>query len=224
MNAPKNILLALLAGSGVGMAVLAAGTQSPLAMPGGGRFVAEAAGALAVCAAAVAWADRIPSNDRIFRIAFFTGLAGAVLQVSHMSLEALGQHVGDRADITTGFMAAALLLWGAVGFAVVWRAGRMRDAIFAAGYSATATMIVAVAYGIGLAWAGYPDETYVRTWPEFIQSGWSDARAFAIANSFDAVLSHFVAAPVIGSLLGGIGAGLAFMLRRSRAGSAVRDT
>ena len=70
----------------------------------------------------------------------------------------------------------------------------------------------------------YPDETYVRTWPEFIQSGWSDARAFAIANSFDAVLSHFVAAPVIGSLLGGIGAWLAYMLRRSRTGSAVRDT
>jgi len=223
MNAPKNILLGLLAASGVMMGVLVAGAHSPLAMRGGFRFVAEAASALAVCAAAVAWSERIPSRAGIFRAAFFTGMAGAVLQVVHMSLEAFGQHVGDRGDLTTGFMAAALFWWGAVGFAVAWRAGRMRDAVFAAGFSAVATMIVAVAYGLGLAWAGYPDDAYVRTWPEYVQSGWSDARAFAIANSLDAVLSHFVAAPVIGSLLGGVGAWLAFMLRRSRAGTAARD-
>jgi len=53
---------------------------------------------------------------------------------------------------------------------------------------------------------------------------WGDARAFAIANSFDAVVSHFVAAPVIGSLLGGIGGLFSAILRRGRAGPAAADT
>jgi hypothetical protein len=44
--------------------------------------------------------------------------------------------------------------------------------------------------------------------PDYVRSGWTDVRAFAIANTFDAGFTHLVEAPVIAATLGALGSGL----------------
>jgi hypothetical protein len=60
--------------------------------------------------------------------------------------------------------------------------------------------------------ANFPSPTYVSTWSEFKQSGWSNAHAFAIANSLEAVLSHLVIGPIAGTIFGILGVGIAKLL------------
>lgn len=41
--------------------------------------------------------------------------------------------------------------------------------------------------------------------PDLIRSGWTDLRAFTIADSFEAVVKVLVVGPVVGAIFGGIG-------------------
>jgi hypothetical protein len=50
-----------------------------------------------------------------------------------------------------------------------------------------------------------PQPVYVATWEEFKHSGWSDAHAFAIANSLEAGFTHLLTGLVLGTVFAGIG-------------------
>jgi hypothetical protein len=50
--------------------------------------------------------------------------------------------------------------------------------------------------------------------PDYLRSGWTDVRAFAIANTFDAGFTHLVEAPVIAAVLGALGGGIALLTMR----------
>ena len=84
-----------------------------------------------------------------------------------------------------------------------------RAALVASVWSAMVSVLLAVTFGLLLMIAAYPPADYVATWPEFQASGWTNARAFAIANTFDAVWAHLLVGPVAGSLFGGLGIGAA---------------
>ena len=101
------------------------------------------------------------------------------------------------------FMLAVFALWGIAGFAAARRLGSFKAGLLAAIGSAGICMLAAVAAGflIELLLAP-PAPAYVSTWAEFQRSGWTDARAFGIANTFDSGFTHLVAAPVFASVLG----------------------
>ncbi len=61
-----------------------------------------------------------------------------------------------------------------------------------------------------------PSAAYVATWGEFTHSAWTDPRAFGIANTFDAVVSHLVPGPIIGVAFGTLGFGVARLQRAAR--------
>ena len=71
-------------------------------------------------------------------------------------------------------------------------------------------MLIAVAGGFCIQFFLVPPEpAYVSTWGEFMRSGWTDARAFGVANTLDAGFTHLVIAPVVALLFGGVASALA---------------
>jgi hypothetical protein len=207
---------AVLLAAGAMVAILCAGQHSPLFSPNGGRWVLGASIALVVYGIAACFVGRIARKEEIAKRAFWGGTVGAVVQVVHMSLEAFGSHAGDRPGITAIFMCISFGVWFSMG---VWTSVATRKvgaATTAALLSAMFTMSIAVGFGLLLTLLGFPDDGYVRGWTEFTQSGWNDPRAFAVANSLDAIVSHFLMGPLIGALLGALGALLVVAFRRMK--------
>ena len=75
----------------------------------------------------------------------------------------------------------------------------------AGSWAAMVCMLILVGFGLALTFASVPSASYVSTWSEFRSSGWTDATAFGIANTFDAAYSHLLAGPLVGAVTGGIG-------------------
>lgn len=219
MKTIKRTLLGLLGVSLALVALLSAGDHSPRLMTGGGRFIGEAVGALLVSMVAIQFSDwAIPRTS--YMPGALAGAIGGAIQMVHMSLEAFGAHVGDRTDVTLGFMGVTLAIWLTAGIRAGVVAHAFKAAVVVAAWSAICSMIVAVTYGVLLAGCGYPDASYVATWPEYTGSGWSDARAFSIASSFEAVLSHLFDGPVLGVALGLIAGTVVAIHRTFSAGRA----
>jgi hypothetical protein len=64
-------------------------------------------------------------------------------------------------------------------------------------------MLVAVAAGFVVEFfIATPDVGAIQTWQEFKRSGWTDARAFGVANTLDSGFTHLLIAPVVASLFG----------------------
>ena len=195
--------------------ILCVGEHSPLAMRGGTRLAAEAGISLGIYSLAILTAHRLVRSRRAYMPGFVLGIICGALQILHISLETFGNHFGERAGVTLLFMGISFVLWCVAAARVRLLGGSISDALSAALLSAITTMVVAVTFGISLSIAGYPDPRYVSAWPEFIQSGWSDVRAFAIANTFEAAASHFVVGPIIGIMVGGLGLLIALILQKT---------
>jgi hypothetical protein len=109
-------------------------------------------------------------------------------------------------------MLGGFLIWGIAGYWVTRKTGEVKAGIVASCWSAMVSVLMAVTFGLILMSVNVPSPAYVSTWSEFKQSGWSNAHAFAIANSFEAVLSHLVIGPIVGTIFGILGVGIAKLL------------
>jgi hypothetical protein len=71
-------------------------------------------------------------------------------------------------------------------------------------------MLVAVTPGFVIQFfASRPEPAYISTWAEFKRSGWTDARAFGLANTLDSGFTHLVIAPIVALVFGGVASFLA---------------
>jgi hypothetical protein len=181
-------------------------TFTPIsAMPGAVLAVGWLALSLVAAATFVIWGTRSKSLWDDLRLPTAAGLAGGVMMIGHMTLENFGSRVGEDWRLTIAVMFATFALWFSSG----WWTARKYDTILAgtvAGcWAAIVSVMLAVTFGFVGMYFDVPSAEYVATWPEFIQSGWSDPHAFAIANTLDAATSHIVTALLLGTLLGGAG-------------------
>jgi len=182
-----------------------------LAMPGALRFVVEPVIGLAGCGlfvVAATYGKTLKLPDALWPATAW-GMAGGTLLVVHMALENFGRRIGENTWITLAFMFITFLLWGLTGFVVARNTASTVLGLLAGCWSAVVSVLVAVTFGFGLMFFEVPSLDYVATWAEFKQSGWSDAHAFAIANSLDSEFTHLLAGLVLGSICGAIGGGLA---------------
>jgi hypothetical protein len=187
------------------------GADSPLGMPGGTAYVVKAAMPLLAYGLISFWAPAIPLENRqpAIEVGTSIGVIGGVLQIVHMALENFGQRVGENSIITLAFMFSGFLIWGFAGYRVIRKTGDIKAGVVASCWSAIVSVLMAVTFGLILMSASFPPPSYVATWSEFKESGWTNARAFGIANSLDAVLSHLVIGPIIGTIFGIFAIGIA---------------
>jgi len=190
------------------------GVDSPLGMPDGIVSVVEATLPLLAYGLIGVWAPTLGLMQRGPALLFGTGIGiiGGVLQIIQLALENFGRRIGENSTITLAFMLGGFLIWGIAGYRVTRGTGEVKAGLVMSCWSAMVSVLMAVTFGLVLMTANYPSPANVATWNEFKQSGWSNAHAFAIANSFEAVLSHLVIGPIAGTIFGVFGVGIAKLL------------
>ncbi len=148
---------------------------------------------------------RVMQGGTVLQVGTTVGIIGGTLQIIQLALENFGRRIGENSSVTLAFMLSAFLIWGAAGFRVTRKTDEFKMGVIASCWGAMVSVLMAVTFGLALMTANIPSPAYVATWNEFKQSGWSNAHAFAIANSLEAVLGHLVIGPVAGTLFGILG-------------------
>ena len=113
---------------------------------------------------------------------------------------------GVVSAVTGAAMLGLFLLWGAVGFVGARRLRSFRGGVLAAVWSAVPAMLLTLAFGFLLVNVSLTRLAHDEIGdPDYARSGWTDTRAFAIANSFDAGFTHLLEAPVLALVCGAAG-------------------
>jgi hypothetical protein len=197
------------------ISVAAIGVDSPVRMSGGFVYVVEAT--LPLLAYGLIFyrvpTFRVMQSGTALQVGTVVGIIGGVLQIIQLASENFGRRIGENASFTLAVMLSAFLIWGAAGFWVSRNTGEFKMGMIASCWGAMVSVLMAVTFGLVLMTANFPSPAYVATWSEFKHSGWSNAHAFAIANSLEAVLSHLVIGPVAGIICGIVGVVIAKLLR-----------
>jgi len=178
-----------------------------LAMPGSVLFIAKPLIVLAVYFAVVMWMTSV-SGDRAAALSIGSsfGLVTAAVQIIHLFIESFV----PTEELVTGitalvFMVGTFLLWTVAGYVAGRRGASVGAAATAGTWAAIVCMLILVAVGLALSFVPIPSASYVSTWSEFRESGWKDATAFGIANTFGSAYSHLLVGPIVGAITGAIG-------------------
>ena len=212
-------LLALI-GINVGMAAIAvARFPAFFVQPAARVYLFEPIGALVVYAVAIVLVARVNGqySDAVLKTAIPLGFLTGILEVVNIGIEnGIPVRVVGSA-VALGFMVVVFTLWGVAGFLTARALGSTRAGLLAATSSSCICMLIAVAAGFAVQFfLAPPDPAGVSTWAEYKRSGWTDPRAFGIANTLESGFTHLVVAPIIATLFGGSGALLA-RFKRSNA-------
>lgn len=207
-------LLALIA-CNVALLVLRVATYPAFfSMPDALGYLLEAVVPLAIYAAAIfalpVIVKRLPGALVALRVGVVVGLIGGCIEVVSTALESLFALPQPVVSALTGAaMVGLFLLFGVAGYIGARRARSFWPGLASAIWSAVCAILIVLTFGFLLAMTSLP--TLARgeiADPDYLRSGWTDIRAFAIANTFDAGFTHLVEAPVIAAVLGALGSGL----------------
>src|SRR5258706_3547759 len=203
-------------------AVRAATYPAFFSMPGAASYLIAPVVALAAYAATVGvlplLAARVPGASRALRVGTLVGLGGGAIDMVNVTLESLLSLPQAVVTVTTGIAMLSLFLsFGVAGFLGGRRAGSFGLGLGAPGWVPLVRILLAVTFGFVLINVALPKLAHDEIGdPDYARSGWPDVRAFAIANTFDAGFTHLVEAPIIATVLGAAGRGLARLGARRR--------
>jgi hypothetical protein len=175
--------------------------------PGAHNFVLEPVLALLAYAVAIVLISRTrgPHWDSILRAAILFGGFSGIVEVINIGIENSAASASQGPVVPVGFMVITFALWGIAGFRTARSLSSTRSGLLAAVSSACICMLIAVATGFVVQFLLVPPEpSYVSTWAEFKRSGWTDARAFGVANTLDSGFTHLIVAPIVALLIGGL--------------------
>lgn len=177
-----------------------------LSQPGARIAMLGPVAVLVVYAVVVVWIGRTrrANWEMVVRSATFYGLLGGALDVLNIGIENGIPIASHNTVLTVGLMLTLFASWAVAGFRTARTLDSIRAGVFAAIVSAGICMLIAVAGGFATQFFILPPEpAYVSTWAEFKRSGWTDARAFGLANTLDSALTHLVIAPIMALVFGG---------------------
>lgn len=148
-----------------------------------------------------------PDQRRVMRVAGIVGAATGALEVANISVETFTDLSGPgNLAATAPFILGPFAIWGLLGG---WTARGTRSlglGVLAALSAAMVTMVLGVTYGFVLVLAAPERLTRILGGdPDFIRSGWSDVRAYVLANAFDNGFTHLAGALLVGSVVGLLG-------------------
>lgn len=213
------VLVVMIAAS-IGMAVGAVKRQPGwFSHPGATSCFEEAVCSLVVYAGAIVivvakrgkdWVDEL-TNAAVF------GSIAAAVEV----VDSAADHIASAKAFSLAVNITALLVMVTLWFVAAVRTsrgrGRLRPGVITALMSAGITMVIAVASGFALELYIAPtsDSTIFTA---FRQSGWTDARAFAVANTLHYGFTNLWLGPAIGLIVGILGAAIGWRMAATRKG------
>jgi hypothetical protein len=147
-------------------------------------------------------------DEEMRNAAVFGGIAGAVEAVNVVLENAIPGVMG-RPAVSVGAMLVVFALWALAGARTARDLHHFRPGVTAAVMSAGVCMVIAVMVGFAVElFIAPPRPSVIDAWPEFQRSGWMDAQAFGIANTLYSGFTHLWMGPVIGLVVGSLGAGI----------------
>ena len=216
------LALGLFAAIGVGlaMAILAVAQYPAFFLhPGARVYLFEPIGALVVYAVAIVLVARAHGQcwDAVLKTAIPFGLLTGIFEVLNIGIENGIPFRAAGPGVAIGFMIVVFTLWGAAGFRAARSLGSVGPGLLAAVSSGCICMLIAVAAGFVVQFfVAPPDPAVISIWAEYKRSGWTDARAFGIANTLESAFTHLVVAPLVATVVGGLGT-LLVRFKRSNA-------
>lgn len=140
------------------------------------------------------------------RNAIVFGLAAGALEVVNIAIENVFPAAGGNPFVSVGFMLTVFSIWG-VGGAWTVRSGKsVGVGILTAVVSAGICMLIGVTAGLIVELFVAPlRPEVVSTWAEFKRSGWTDTRAFVVANTIESAYTHLLMAPIVAVVFGSVG-------------------
>jgi hypothetical protein len=166
--------------------------------------IAELGSVLLIYSTAAVLFERLRPAQRseICHTAALFGCVTGVIEIVNLILETWWPALA-RGSVAVTFMLVVFVLWGIGGAQAAKRSDSLRIGLSAAVTSAALCMLIAVASGFVIEFFVSPTEpSAVAHWPEFIRSGWTDARAFALANTVDSGFTHLFIAPIVATIFG----------------------
>jgi len=206
LRSPTIAMLALIVANLTMIAVAVAQYPPFFYQPGARIFVLESASVLVAYAVAALWIGRSKSAswDAILRVATLFGILGGIVETLNIALENVIPAVPTPA-LPIAFMLVIFTSWGVAGFRAARSLNSVRGGVLTAVSSAAICMLLAVAAGFVLQFfVARPEPAYISTWAEFKRSGWTDARAFGLANTLDSAFTHLLVAPGVALVFGGV--------------------
>ncbi len=175
-------------------------------------YLAELAGILFLYAVATVFLFRVSGGvwNTILTNASAFGIITGVLEVVNIGLENTAAAAARSPILSIGFMLIVFSLWGVAGARTVRSGNSTRAGIATSVLGAGMCMLLAVTGGFVIELlVAPPDPAAVSMWAEYRRSGWTDPRAFGLANTFESGSTHLVLAPIVAAVFGGIGSVLA---------------
>jgi hypothetical protein len=175
-------------------------------------YVLELAGILLLYAVVTALLLGVRDRvwNRILTNASAFGVITGALEIVNIGLENSGVAAAHMPAFPIGFMVIVFSLWSIAGVRTVRSGNSTLAGVTTAVLSAGICMLLAVACGFLVELlVAPPDPAVVSTWAEYRRSGWTDPRAFGLANTIDSGFTHLVIAPIVAVVFGGIGSVLA---------------
>ena len=149
-----------------------------------------------------------PDHASALRIGTAFGLVSGSLSVAHIAQETyVAVPSQEVAIVTWGFILAMFAPWALASFVAARRTRRGSLGLFAGVWSSAVCMVVTVSFGFGQLLTSL-DRLQRQDFgsPDLLRSGWTDLRAFAIADVFEAGSWHLLIGPTVALCLGGIAA------------------
>ena len=142
------------------------------------------------------------------------GLSTGAAEVLNILIENIAPSFAHSPAYSIVFMLSVFVTWGAAA-AVTMRVCRVRWAsVVTAISSAGICMLAAVSVGFAMEFfVTRPSLSEVAAWAEYKRSGWTDVRAFSIANTLDSGFTHLLLALIVATIFGSIGT---FLVRTQR--------
>lgn len=201
-------LLTLIAAS-LGMAVIAVlRYPSFFLQPVARLFFFEPTCALLIYVVGIFLVSRThsPQWDAIQNAGMLFGALTGILEVVNIGMEIGIPFFMTGPHVALGFMLVTFTLWGVAAYRTTRFVGSAGAGLLAAVSSACICMLIAVTVGFaGQFFLAPPEPAQILTWAEYRRSGWTDPRAFGLANTFESGFTHLVVAPIVATLFGGLG-------------------
>jgi hypothetical protein len=131
----------------------------------------------------------------------------AAVESAHIAVETHAALSPRGESMSTGaFMLALCLTWAAAGHRGARAAGSAAAGALTGAWSAAVGMLATLAFAFSqLYWSLPALERREVGSPDLIRSGWTDVRAFTIADIGEAGVKVLLVGPVAGAMLGGFG-------------------
>jgi hypothetical protein len=148
-----------------------------------------------------------PAWSAAVRTGTVFGLVAAAVESAHIAVENLVPLALRGESMSTGaFMLALCLTWATAGHRGARAAGSTAAGALTGAWSASVGMLATLAFAFSqLYWSLPALERRQVGSPDLIRSGWTDLRAFTIADIGEAGVKVLLVGPVAGAMLGGFG-------------------